>query len=160
VDKIFTEISNPAWWFSVVIAGIAINVFSSYLKGALDSFFSKTFSWWRNRSEAHKKMWEEQVKTIMYSPEEREFIISNEIRIRNRSGYFLILSILFYILYAILYLGYIKADWTPPVYFMNTIIWFSSIPSLCSIILFLQAEETADKLNEARRRLTGKYIEE
>ncbi|WP_420208304.1 hypothetical protein [Candidatus Electronema sp. JC] len=72
MERIFTELSNPVWWFSVVLAGIAINVFSSYLKGAIDNVFSKSSGWWKNKSLARKKAWEEQVNKLASNSKERD----------------------------------------------------------------------------------------
>jgi hypothetical protein len=96
LERIFTELSNPVWWFSVVLVGIAINVLSSYLRGALDGFFSKSSSWWRNRSEARKKAWEERVDRIVSSIEERNLAIADELRMRLGAIVRLLLSIIIF----------------------------------------------------------------
>jgi hypothetical protein len=157
VDKIFTELSNPVWWFSVVIAGIAINVFSSYLRGALDKFFSKTSSWWRDKSAARKKAWEERVNKMVADHDEREAAVAEELRTRLKA-LFLFLSSLILFCYS----------------FLTGIIFTVIISNLLKIIFFVfsifflfsgflgwqLAESTEAELEEARNRLAKQVSKE
>ncbi len=52
MDRVFEEISNPVFWFSVVIVGLLVNVASSYLLKLLDAQVSKVS---KTRSEKQAK---------------------------------------------------------------------------------------------------------
>lgn len=44
------ELGKPAWWISVVIAGLVVNLASAYLKVRIDSLLSARSERWRVRS--------------------------------------------------------------------------------------------------------------
>ncbi len=46
---------NPSWWFTVVIAGVLVNLIAAYLKTKLDTKLSSISDWWRDRSEKRKE---------------------------------------------------------------------------------------------------------
>lgn len=86
-------IVSPVWWLSVVVAGIAINVLSAYLKTALDSQLSAVSSWWRRRSEKESRDWEALISRLSSSDHEEIVGYLEELRERNRAIFFLVLGI-------------------------------------------------------------------
>jgi hypothetical protein len=61
-------LSSPVWWISVVVAGILINLLSSYLRTLLDVRFSKLSKRWRERSEKQKRERENYVQSLLGQP--------------------------------------------------------------------------------------------
>lgn len=160
MERIFTELSNPVWWFSVVIAGITINILSSYLRGALDEFFSKSSSWWRNRSLAHKKAWEERVNKIAFSAEEKNYAVEEEFRSRlDTVLIFSLLSIFLQLLFFALIIIKQEGLHEDVVIFMFILIslfmffvlifWFAIIP------LYFSFSNTKKAIEEARKLSTN-----
>lgn len=90
------ELTNPTWWLSVVVAGILVNLASSYLKSRLDKSVSATSGWWRRRSERRQKLWAEYVAHLAANVEARTQARHLEIRLRLQA----IMSFLFAIAFA------------------------------------------------------------
>lgn len=95
MNAIVTELSNPVWWVSVVLAGIAINLFTAYLKTTLDSVFENTFSWWRESSKTRKEAWQLRIEELRKSEELRKEEITKEFRSRLYSIHQLLVAIIF-----------------------------------------------------------------
>lgn len=93
LNEILTELSKPVWWASVVVAGIAINLLSAYLKDPLDKALASMSSWWRRRSEARQKAWSARVDRIGSSEEARNSAAQSEIRLRLQAIHLLLLAI-------------------------------------------------------------------
>lgn len=93
LTEIINELSKPIWWVSVVIAGIAINLISSYLKGALDKKLSGASSWWRSRSDTRRRAWEIRLQRLKSSSEERRQAEASEIRNRLQSLHLLLMAL-------------------------------------------------------------------
>lgn len=51
MNEFFRQLQSPAWWVTVVIVGLGVNLISAYLKAPIDVVLSKTSSRWRVRSE-------------------------------------------------------------------------------------------------------------
>ncbi|MBU0518608.1 hypothetical protein KJ564_06690 [bacterium] len=64
MDKLSEIIKSPIWWVTVVIAGVAINIASAYLKITFDKSFFSIASWWRNRSVKRKEEFEKSVQRL------------------------------------------------------------------------------------------------
>ncbi len=159
MNKILTELSNPVWWFSVVLAGIAINILSSYLRGALDKFFSKSSSWWRNRSEAHKKALEEQIDRIVSNIEDRNLAATDELRMRLGAIFRLLLSIIF-LCFAIFFNPYIaQLDFIELWIKLFCFLLFTILLTI-SLLLWSEATRIEFLLIAAKDRLSKQIIKE
>jgi hypothetical protein len=97
--KLLDILASPLWWFSVVFAGICINILSAYLKNTLDDRLSKISTWWRNRSEIRKQKFEDCVQAIADEP--RKLLIACYTNIIRS----ILTSILFIILLTIIFLN-------------------------------------------------------
>lgn len=93
MNEIITELSKPVWWVSVVVAGILINLLSSYLKTGVDSWTSKLIANWNQRSEKNKREWLELIESIKQSDAHNFKAISTENRLRLQSIHLLLLAI-------------------------------------------------------------------
>lgn len=95
MDEVLQELTKPQWWVSVVIAGIAINLISAYLKKPVDRLLVAGPAWLRARSARKKAEWERLVDAMVRSQEERHFIMHLITRLRISAVHFLVFSILF-----------------------------------------------------------------
>jgi hypothetical protein len=77
MSDIYEIIKAPEWWITVVIAGIGINLFSSYLRGILDARFSRISIWWRSRSLTRQQETDSYIARLS---EEPQFLLLNSIR--------------------------------------------------------------------------------
>jgi len=93
MEELTQMLISPAWWFSVVVVGIIINLFSAYAKPSIDERLSKISTWWRNQTEQQKA--ERNAFIAMLSKSEHEQIMasSEDLRHRLRSLHFLLLGI-------------------------------------------------------------------
>jgi len=55
MNDVSDALLSPIWWFSVVGAGILVNLLSAYVKPRIDSYFSSLSSWWMRRSALQTK---------------------------------------------------------------------------------------------------------
>ncbi|MDR7152469.1 amino acid transporter [Hydrogenophaga palleronii] len=148
MSEVFAELSRPVWWVSVVAAGIAINLLSSYLKGAVDGVFSSTSSWWRRRSSARQRAWASRVERLASSEKERNWAAASEVRNRLQSIHLLLLSMIAILLPAFANTsGFVFSNIA---YFF--VLGFSSIIFFMSFLAFRQAAETAAVLRAAGRK--------
>lgn len=93
LNDIITELSKPVWWVSVVVAGIFINLISSYLKSNMDVGLSKLFSIWNERSIKQKNAWNTLVYEIRLSDATLHALLAKETRTRLQSIHLLLISI-------------------------------------------------------------------
>jgi hypothetical protein len=75
---------------TAVVAGLVINLLAAYVKAPLDTVLSRTFSWWRTRSETRKHAWETYVAQLGSNAVARQDAILTEFRATLRSIYFLL----------------------------------------------------------------------
>jgi hypothetical protein len=91
---------NVGWWLSVVVVGIAVNVFSVYVKQFLDRGNSRAASWWQIRNRKRREKYEAEVSRLvgddqaqimeMFKAQQMRF---TELYFAAGAGFFMILSI-------------------------------------------------------------------
>lgn len=145
MNEILNELSKPVWWVSVVLAGIVINLFSSFLRGQINRTVLSTSTWWRRRSAARQKAWEERIERLSISEAAREFTKHSEIIQRLQSIHLLLLAIFMLILP--LFLSISSAPLPRAV--QITIFGFSGLIFFGSFLAFRGAISTRDALHEA-----------
>lgn len=77
MENIYELLKTPQWWVTVVVAGIFINLLSSYLKNVLDARISGFSNWWQNRSSNKKN---EREKYVSKLASDDKFFALNAIR--------------------------------------------------------------------------------
>ncbi len=65
-------LSDPAWWISAVIFGIAINILSSYIKEFLDRRRHRLIAKWKAQAQARDQRLQKDVRAIEDSFEVRQ----------------------------------------------------------------------------------------
>jgi hypothetical protein len=93
MNAIIDELSKPVWWFTVVVAGIAINLLSTYVRNKLDSALSRYSAWWRSKSERRKAAWEKRITSILENDDFRAMCIHREVRLRVDAVFFLLAAL-------------------------------------------------------------------
>lgn len=97
MNDFIKNLSSVYWWLSVVFVGIAINLFSALFKDKLDSFFTKTSTWWKNKSEKRKSEFESAVKRLTGNPHIQMMVSFEGIRSKMMSIHMLLMTIVFFI---------------------------------------------------------------
>jgi hypothetical protein len=105
VDEIVKVLSSPAWWISVVVVGIAVNIVSAYLKPYLDSRLSRFSGWWRVRSEKQKALRRATIDRLRRSEHEQLLASLDDLRDRSRSLYMLVFGVFMMLLQEWLNIG-------------------------------------------------------
>lgn len=93
MDEIIQALSSPVWWFSVVIAGILINIISSYMKNSIDNSLSKVSGWWKVRNENVKKIHENNIEFISQSEHNIQMEVLRVISCRITAVLYIVLGI-------------------------------------------------------------------
>ena len=94
MEDMIIELTKPVWWFSVIVAGVLVNLGSSYLKSRLDKSLSTTSDWWLRRSGSRKEAWDKYILSLA-KPEARDNARHLEIRDRLQGIFFLVLGATF-----------------------------------------------------------------
>ena len=148
MNDIITELSKPLWWFSVVIAGIIINLFSSYLRDFLDKSFSCSLAWWHKRSSSRMLAWKIRVENIRNNAHTKDMEFANELRHRLGAIQIFLLAL------SILLLPVLLAQLGRPLKINLIILYisfgFSSVISFLAFLEFIAAEICQKAIEEAR----------
>ena len=99
--EFLNSIKNPYWWITVVIVGIAINLFSAYLKQKLDTRVSSLSIWWRDRSEKLKTEEANHIKSLRADKHEQVMLAFQNLRDCTRAILFLITTLTYVTFYLI-----------------------------------------------------------
>ncbi|ANZ10148.1 TPA: hypothetical protein KD877_004346 [Vibrio parahaemolyticus] len=67
----FSNLSSLDWWIGVVLVSLVINIFSAYLKPALDSFLSKLSYKWVSRSKRSAEQRKKWIKELQENEHEQ-----------------------------------------------------------------------------------------
>lgn len=147
MDEIITELSKPVWWASVVVAGILINLLSSYLKTGVDSWGSKLINIWNQRSEKKEIEWLKLLDAIKQCDAYYEKSLANENRQRLQSIHSLLLAIFVsnFPFVVSLEIGD-KARWLNLVFYLIATIMF-----FASFLAFSRAARTAEAIRRSGR---------
>jgi hypothetical protein len=148
MNEILNELAKPVWWFSVVIAGIAINLLSSYLRSRLDSGTARISIWWRSRSAQKKARWDARVLRLVEDPKELALAMHIETRGRMQAIYLLMIGI-FPLVFggSVVDAGMGFARWsTISILGMTSVVFFGSF------LRFREASLQSEAIGEAVRR--------
>jgi hypothetical protein len=154
----FDNLTSIQWWLGVVLVGIAINLLSIFIKNRFDGYFSKISTWWRNKSEKRKKVFELEINVLREN--QHELIMASLLRIHriNSASYSLLLSMFCFIIviYGLYFISQPKIIY--PIIFYKIslilILLLGSISSVISVLLFISSSHLGDKIRTARKNST------
>jgi hypothetical protein len=98
MEEFVKNISSTSWWISVVLVGITINIFSSYLKPLLDSKIAKFSLSKKMANEKKEQEWMCLVEKIGIDKHVYMTQAFKDIRLRNKALINFIISILMFTL--------------------------------------------------------------
>jgi hypothetical protein len=142
MEELLNELAKPIWWVSVVIAGIIINLFSAYVKPALDNIFSKFSKSIKSRNLKKEQEIEQYISKLK---EDKDFLNTeffSELRLRSQSIFGLVVGV-----FVIVSVNMFNI----PQYFS---IFFLAVSAFCfffSYLVFIQAANKAAKIISATK---------
>jgi uncharacterized membrane protein YbhN (UPF0104 family) len=80
MGELIKQMSTPAWWISVVIVGVLVNIFSDYLKLGLDRFFGRFSAKRKHANERERIFIEKEVQELLDTPSKVIDILAAELR--------------------------------------------------------------------------------
>jgi hypothetical protein len=80
MDRIWKELGNPVWWFSVVAAGLALNIAAAYLKTWLDKLLSGLSRTFRLRNQRQRQARYRRIEQMKTHDSEMQFRLWHEQR--------------------------------------------------------------------------------
>ncbi len=80
MQDLLAEVTRPLWWFSVVVAGVLVNVASGYVKEHLDSWLSRYSEARREKAAAETKARADRVVAMARDPWLRQWAVRAELR--------------------------------------------------------------------------------
>lgn len=94
MQKFLTDISSIYWWIGVVLVGIVINLFSSYLKNKIDSFMGKISELYAIENERKKELYAGAVRAMIDNPQLMNAVLFYGLSDRINATHFFIYSLL------------------------------------------------------------------
>ena len=141
MQKLIEDISSVYWWLGVVLVGIIINIFSSYLKNKLDLYMGNISKKWARISEDKKARFNMEVDIIRKNPEQLNLTLFDEIRTRIKAGLFCCLS-------AITFLGAIIMTISPA-----NLFYLKYILTIVAFIFWIIYLNSSEKANETKAKI-------
>src|SRR5438270_4750812 len=80
--SITDDIASPAWWMSVVIAGLLVNLLAAYLKSPVDRLLSHSSSRWRASSEKRREKRNQLIERLRQDADFKATMLAWEFRLR------------------------------------------------------------------------------
>lgn len=90
MGNLMKNFTSLYWWLTVVMAGIAINLASSYLKPLVDRRLSVASAWWRTKTERQKAERKEFIRRLCESEHEQILASFRDLRHRTRAIHLLV----------------------------------------------------------------------
>jgi hypothetical protein len=144
MDKITNELTSPSWWFSVVIAGLLINMISAYLKEAFDSWAAGLSVWARSKSEARIQAWNQLVASVGASSKSLNEAFQQELRLRVNACFYLLLA-------ACLYLLLVRNIAAHPAWLVGVALFSCVISAFWSASSVIKANRISEAIKAAKK---------
>lgn len=101
MNEVWNSFFSPAWWVSVVIVGLLINLLSAYLKPPIDSLGSRLSSSWKARSERSRLRLMAAVSRAVNDPSYLSHLQHQSAVLRSKSNGWLVCIALCAVFYAL-----------------------------------------------------------
>jgi hypothetical protein len=97
MKDIMEYIKSPAWWFSVVVVGLVLNIVSGYLRVFLESRVTNTGAWFNRFSKEKQQIFEGYVATILDNRDEEMRVSFMQLRLMAKA---ILMAICFALMFA------------------------------------------------------------
>lgn len=124
MDEIVRNLNSPAWWASVVVAGIVVNIVAAYLKPAIDSVAGRVSAEYRARNEAQLRKRQELIQHLKAAPHDEILYALSEARSRMRSAAYLLLAIFVFQVTPVVFLLPERLKWTGWIFWAVSAVFF------------------------------------
>ncbi len=94
MSEIIQNLGSLAWWFSVVVVGVLVNLISSYWKPKLDSTLDRFSAVLKSKHELNKKQWAEEMESLADDADLRGLYNIKMLDHLGSAQYYLIFSLL------------------------------------------------------------------
>jgi hypothetical protein len=158
MQEIFTNITAPAWWFSTVIAALAINLISSYGKNWIDRTLSKVSRKWVQRTVNSRQEFQRETERLVMSPHSLRQASENEVRYRLQAILVLLIAVICLLSMTILSrnISLTVNDVFSSRWWMASAIKFVSLAvTILGMVLHNEANRQSDLVRNARRILVS-----
>ena len=88
MDELLQNLSSPAWWVSVVVAGVVVNVVAHYLRQLLDSRLARVSTRWAARRDARQRQRASLLAALKASEHKQLLYATSEVRYWIRGTFF------------------------------------------------------------------------
>lgn len=92
MSKVLDFLNSPAWWLSVVVVGILINLIAAYAKPVIDRAFSILSVSWKMRSQRQQQARMEKINDLRKDVHAQILFAVEELRLRQQITLYLIFS--------------------------------------------------------------------
>jgi hypothetical protein len=92
MDRIWQDMQDPAWWVSVVVAGLVMNVLAAYVKEWLDGFIAQFSRSYRQEMERMSRERRERIATMATNREHLDIARHLELRHKLVGIYMIVLG--------------------------------------------------------------------
>jgi hypothetical protein len=99
MDEFFRSLASPAWWLSVVIVGLLVNLLSAYLKAPLDRVWALIFVAWRERNARARSAYRSRIENLSRDENGQFHLLLEALRLRSTANSWLIALTLATVLY-------------------------------------------------------------
>lgn len=148
MDEIRTTLTNPIWWVTVVVAGIAINLAAAWILRRWDSLISRLSERYRLQSEKRREERERTIAELKRDPQALYLQSLAEINCRVRSLTMLVLGVLSFLLLEWLSVyTHIANSWIP-----IGILAYSGFAFFVGFSHFMQAQRIKRLIAESHER--------
>lgn len=153
MQNLLDNFTSIQWWVGVVIVGIAINLFSIFLKNKFDKYLSEISNFWRQISEARKKQFELDVNKLKDDPQELIMISFFELKSLNNAIHSLLMSIILF-MFGFFGIYLVSQEMIVPTFLLKTVTSLcylsASLTILSSFLQYKRTRYIRDIINAAR----------
>jgi len=101
MQELVGSLQSPAWWLSVVLAGIVVNLLAAYLKPLLDDWGARRSAARRARRDAQQAEREALLARLASDTHEQTVLLFRELRARLRAVLSLLLATMAMLVYLV-----------------------------------------------------------
>lgn len=93
MSELRENLASPAWWFTVLVAGLLVNIAAAYLQKLLDSRLVRASGWLGRRRQKRDRARRALIDLLRDSPHKQLIYATSESRYRIRGILYMVLGI-------------------------------------------------------------------